>query len=227
LHLSSGRRIVILFSPGKITMTLTIYGSFKSRTMRVLWAAAELGLIYEHIPLSADDQALKSPDFLRLNPAGRIPTIVDDGFALSESLAINLYLAKKYSSSASKAFCPASPEGEASVWRWTLWAQAHLEPWAQQDQGLEDLRVAMRDHAPVLIQAALTVLNDALANRIWLVGEDFTVGDLNVAAVLSPSRTARIDLSAHHRVRDWLTRCYTRPAAVATRQRFEANLALA
>src|SRR5260370_932776 len=109
-------------------MTLIIYGSANSRTMRVLWEAAELGLVYEHIPLSSDDRALKLPDFLRINPAGTIPTIVDDGFALSESLAINLYLAKKYSSGDSKAFYPASPEGEASVWRWSLWAQAHLEP---------------------------------------------------------------------------------------------------
>jgi glutathione S-transferase len=189
--------------------------------MRVLWAAAELGLVYEHVPLASYDPALKLPDFLRINPAGTIPTIVDDGFALSESLAINLYLAKKYSSGGSKALYPASLEGEASVWRWSLWAQAHLEPWVRRDLGLEDLRVAMEDHAPALVQAAINVLNDVLAKRIWLVGEDFTVGDLNVASVLSPSRTAHIDLQTHGSVRDWLTRCYARPAAVATRQRFQ------
>ena len=75
-------------------MTLTIYGSPRSRTMRVLWAAAELGLDYVHVPVPFDDPQLKSAGFLRLNPAGAVPTIVDDGFALSESLAINLYLAK-------------------------------------------------------------------------------------------------------------------------------------
>jgi glutathione S-transferase len=78
----------------------------------------------------------------------------------------------------------------------------------------------MEDRTPVLVQAALTVLNDVLAKHTWLVGEDFTVGDLNVAAVLSPSRTAQIDLQAHGSVRDRLTRCYARPAAVATRERF-------
>ncbi len=188
--------------------------------MRVLWAAAELGLVYEHVPLASYDPALKLRHFLRINPAGTIPTIVDDGFALSESLAINLYLAKKYGSGGAKALYPASLEGEASVWRWSLWAQAHLEPWVQRDLRLEDLRGAMEDRTPVLVQAALTVLNDVLAKHTWLVGEDFTVGDLNVAAVLSPSRTAQIDLQAHGSVRDWLTRCYARPAAVATREQF-------
>jgi len=100
---------------------------------------------------------------VRINPAGTIPAIVDDGFALSESLAINLYLAKKYSSGGSRAFYPASLQGEASVWRWSLWAQAHLEPWLQRDSRLEELRMAMEDYVPALVQPALTVLNDVLA----------------------------------------------------------------
>ena len=68
-------------------MTLTIYGSPHSRTMRVLWTAAELDLTYEHIPLTWDDPYLKSPEFLRLNPAGTIPVIVDDGVVVAESMS--------------------------------------------------------------------------------------------------------------------------------------------
>jgi glutathione S-transferase len=76
-------------------MTLTIYGSPRSRTMRVLWAAAGLGLDCQHVPLAWDDPAFKSPEFLRLRPAGAVPVVVDDdGFALAESMAIILYLAK-------------------------------------------------------------------------------------------------------------------------------------
>jgi len=77
-------------------MALTIYGSPRSRTMRTLWLAAELGLKYEHVPVQADDSWLKEPAFLRLNSAGTIPTIDHDGFGLGESLAINLYLAKTF-----------------------------------------------------------------------------------------------------------------------------------
>lgn len=201
-------------------MALVIYGSQRSRTMRVLWAAAELGLTYRHVPTAFDDPALKETDFLRINPAGAIPAIVDDGFALSESLAINLYLAKKYGSRGHEPLYPATLVGEAEVWRWSLWAQAHLEPWVQRDRLLDDLRAAIGEHARGMIEPALTLLDEALSERPWLVGEHFTVGDLNVAAVLSPSRSMHLDLRGRNNLRRWLTRCYARPAAKETRRRF-------
>ena len=71
-------------------MAITIYGSPHSRTMRVLWMTTELDLDYEHVPYEFDDPRLKQPDYLGLNPAGTIPTLVDGDFALSESLAAKL-----------------------------------------------------------------------------------------------------------------------------------------
>lgn len=201
-------------------MTLIIYGSPRSRTMRVLWAAAELRLDYEHVPLAFDDPALKQPDFLRINPAGTVPAIVDDGFALAESLAIILYLAKKYGGSGPDALYPPTLQAEAGIWRWTLWAQGHLEPWVQQDALLAELRQAMGAARDKPIRAALGLLDRALAARDWLAADHFTAADLAVAAVLSPSRARQLDLAPFARVEDWLRRCYGRPAAVAVRQRF-------
>lgn len=198
-------------------MTFTIYGSPRSRTMRVLWAAAELGLDYAHVPLAWDDPALKAPDFLRLNPAGAVPVIVDDGFALAESMAIILYLAKKYGAAG---LYPASAEAEAEAWRWSLWAQGHLEPWVQRDRVMAPLRETMGEFARARADAALAVLDRALGDREWLIGDAFSVADLNAAGVLSPSRAAGLDLGAFPHARDWLARCYARPAAVATRRRF-------
>jgi glutathione S-transferase len=203
-------------------MALTIYGSPRSRTMRTLWAAAELGLDYAHIPIAFDDPALKSAAFRRINPAGAIPAIVDDDFALSESLAINLYLAKKYGSAGDEPLYPSTLEGEAEVWRWTLWAQGHLEPWVQGDALLADLIAAIGDRAAAMVDRALGALDGALRERPWLAAPHFSVADLNVAAVLSPSRAARVDFSAHAPARAWLTRCYARPVAVAVRQKFGA-----
>lgn len=202
-------------------MALTIYGSPRSRTMRVLWMAAELGLDYSHVPWGFDDPSLKRPQFLALNAAGAIPTLVDDGFALSESLAINLYLAKKYGSTGPQPLYLTSAEAEADTWRWSLWAQGHLEPWVQKDLLLADLIKAIGHHADAMIDRSLTVLDTVLANRAWLVGDHFTVGDLNVAAVLSPSRAESFDLAAHGRVEEWLANCYARPAAIATRTRYQ------
>jgi glutathione S-transferase len=128
-------------------MALTIYGSPYSRTLRVLWAAAELGVSFEHVPLSFDDPALKQADFLRINPSGAIPAIVDDGFALSESLAINLYLATKYGSGGDSPLYPADLRDEAEIWRWTLWAQVHLATRPEQYVRLANLRQAIGTHA--------------------------------------------------------------------------------
>ena len=90
------------------------------------------------------------------------------------------------------------------------------------DALLADLRAAARPHARPVIAAALATLERALAGREWLVGAAFTVADLNVAAVLSPSRSGRLDLTPYPRVAAWLARCYARPAAVAARTRFAA-----
>ena len=75
---------------------LTIYGSVNSRAMRVLWMAAELGLKYDHKDWLPRAPETKTPEFRALNANSRVPTIDDDGFVLSESMAINLYLAKKH-----------------------------------------------------------------------------------------------------------------------------------
>lgn len=198
-------------------MALIIHGSPRSRTMRVLWMAAEVGVGFEHDPIAFDDPRLKSDAFLKLNAAGAIPTIEDDGFALPESLAINLYLAKRYGLGS---LYPTSLEGEADAWRWSLWAQGQLEPWLMRDALLADLRAAMAERVSPIIAAALAVLERALAGRTWLVGDGFTVADLNVAAVLSPSRAEHLDLMPYPNVAAWLARCYARPAARATRARF-------
>jgi len=75
---------------------LKVYGTSMSRAGRALWAAEELGVKFEHIPVAIADGSTRKPEHLRLNPNGHIPVIDDDGTILWESMAINLYLAEKY-----------------------------------------------------------------------------------------------------------------------------------
>ena len=182
--------------------------------------ATELSLEFELIPYEFDDPVLKSPDFLALNPMGAIPTLLDGEFALSESLAINLYLAERYGSHVAEPLYPRSQQARAEVVRWALFAQGHLEPWVQKDALLADLVEAIGDRGGAMIAQSLAVLERVLEKSEWLVGEAFSAADLNVAGVLSPSRAAFLDLAAFPRVAHWLDRCYARPAAVATRRRF-------
>ena len=202
-------------------MSITIYGSPRSRTMRVLWMAEELSLEYSHVPVAFDDPYLKSLEFLRLNPVGSIPTLVDDGFAIGESLALNIYLAKRYG--IGRGLYARTVQEEADIWRWSLWAQGHVEPWVQKDAPLFHRLEASEDsltHGIAELLRALSVLNAVTAARTWLSGEQFGVADLNVAGVLSPSRASLIDWTGLDSARTWLRRCYARDAALAVRERF-------
>src|SRR5579872_2354315 len=102
---------------------LKIYGTSMSRTGRVLWAAEETGIKYEHVPTQIAEA--KSPAHLKLNPNGHIPVIDDDGFVLFESMAINFYLAAKYGKAP---LWPESIQDRALANQWSYWAMLEVEP---------------------------------------------------------------------------------------------------
>src|SRR3974377_543250 len=70
---------------------LKIYGVPPTRAFRALWIAEELKLAYEHVPIEIGEAGARRPDFLALNPNGRLPLIVDGDFVLRESVAITLF----------------------------------------------------------------------------------------------------------------------------------------
>ncbi len=192
---------------------LRLYGSARSRAIRVLWMINELGLAYEHkdwLPRSAET---KTPDYRVLNGNGRVPTIDDDGFILSESMAINMYLAKKHKS----ALYPADARNEALAWQWSLWETDRLDRQiVDHARHTKDLPENERD--PKLAAAmwdqcvqSFGVLEQALSKNEWLAGPAFSVGDLNVAGALF--RALALDLGQWPKTQAWLKRCYDRPAA--------------
>lgn len=192
---------------------LRIYGSARSRAVRVLWMVHELGLAYEHkdwAPRSPDTQ---TPEFRALNANARVPTIDDDGFILSESMAINMYLAKKHKS----ALYPADPKNEALMWQWSLWETDRLDRQiVNHARHTSDLPEAERK-ADIAKAAwdecvqSFNVLEAALSKSEWLAGPSFSVGDLNVAGALF--RGLVLDLGKWPKTQAWLKRCWDRPAA--------------
>ena len=95
---------------------LKIYGNPLSRTDRVLWAANELGLDYELVQKGGGHGDTRSAEMLALNPNGHIPVIDDGGFVLYESMAINLYLARKHGGP----LAPANQEEDAKTLQLTF-----------------------------------------------------------------------------------------------------------
>ena len=203
---------------------LRIYGIARTRAFRALWIAKELGLDYEHVPIEIGDAGARTAAYLAVNSNGRLPAIEDDGFVLWESLAITLYLAKKHSTGR---LYPADLQDEARTWQWSLWALNEVDRgvniWS-----LHAVRLPPEDRDPQKLAEALKViakpfgvLDAALADRPYLIGDDFTVADLNVAAVIS--RAIDMDLSETPRLGAWLRRCLERPAARAARRLREAS----
>jgi len=194
--------------------SLRIYGIARTRAFRALWIAFELGLDHEHLPIEIGEAGARSPEFLALNPNGRLPCIVDDGFVLFESLAITLYLAKKH---AHGTLYPARLEDEAKAWQWTMWALSEVDRgvniWSLHAVRLPpaERNPAKRDEALKVLAAPFRVLDAAVATQPYLLGQAFTVADLNVAAVVS--RAVDMDLTAVPHLAAWLTRCLDRPAA--------------
>ena len=195
-------------------MSLRIYGIARTRAFRALWMAEELSLAYEHLPIEIGDAGARAPEFLKINPNGRLPFIEDDGFVLFESLAITLYLAKKHSTGK---LYPGTLQGEAKAWQWTSWALNEVDRgvniWSLHAVRLPEAErdAAKRDEALKVVASPFKVLDAALANHPYLLGDDFTVADLNVAAVIS--RAVDMDLSAVPNLKAWLSRCLERPAA--------------
>src|ERR1700745_4147823 len=101
---------------------LRIYGSAKSRTLRTLWMVGELGIPYQQKDYLPRSPETKTPEYRELNANGRVPTIDDDGFILSESMAINFYLARKHGK-----LYPKDAKNEALAWQWSFWETDRLD----------------------------------------------------------------------------------------------------
>jgi len=203
---------------------LTIYGVYRSRASRNIWLADELGVPFRHVPV-IQVYRLKDPDapggplhtrsaeFLKVNPNGHIPTIDDGGFVLHESLAINLYLARKHGGP----LAAANVQEDGLMTMWSLWAANEVEgraltvmanrvtrPAAERDAKLADATVAE-------LRAPFAVLDAALGEG-YLVGKRFTVADVNVAEVMRYAQAAPELFEAAPRVKSWLATCQARPA---------------
>jgi glutathione S-transferase len=200
---------------------IKLYGVPMSRAARSLWMLEEVGVPYENVPTHFATGDTHKPEYLALNPNGHIPTLQDGELVLWESLAINLYLARRYD----KGLWPQSIADEGRAYQWSLWATTELEaPLLAYLLHTALLPKEERDPAKAteaLAQLAkpLEVLEGALAGRSVLVGEAFGVADLNVASVLSWARMVRLDLSKWPRVDAWLGRCLERPAAKRAREK--------
>lgn len=205
----------------------TIHGVCRSRASRNFWLAGELGITLGQVPViqayrlpdpSAADAPVNtlSPAFLALAPAGAIPVLEeDDGFVLSESIAINFYLAKKHGGP----LAPADLREDALMLQWAFYGMTAVEPEAlailfahgQGRAGTPAGRAEIADHAARLARP-LKVIDAHLARERHMVGGRFTVADINMAEIVRYAAAEPGLIEAHPALKSWLDACQARPA---------------
>ena len=204
---------------------LTIYGVYRSRASRNIWLAEEIGLPFRQVPViqsyrladpDAADAPLntRSPAFLAVNPNGRIPSLDDDGLVLHESLAINLYLARRYGG----ALGPADAAEDGLMAMWTLWAATEVEPHSIQvlynlaAKPPEERDAALAAASVAALRAPFAVLDQALAATGFAVGGRFTVADITLSEVVRYAMPAPKLFADNPALAAWLQACHARPA---------------
>jgi glutathione S-transferase len=194
---------------------IKIYGSPASRASRPMWALEELGLPYELVNLDFRKGEHKAPAFLAINPAGKMPALVDGDVVMAESLAMTVYIAQRYGMGK---LWPPGDAAHAAILQWTLWAANELEPvsygmlrevfFKKPEERNAAVIAALGERAKPLMQ----VLATYLARHAHLVGEAFTLADLQVAGVLDYCTRSDFSLAPWPKVAAWHAACQARPA---------------
>jgi glutathione S-transferase len=216
---------------------LKIYGVYRSRATRNIWLASELGVPFEHIPVIqvyrvANPDApgapfhTRSPDFVKIAPNAQIPVVTDENGVHTESLGINLYLAKKHGGP----LAPANVVEDGQMTQWTLWAATSVEldaitvlynrigkPPAERDEKLALAAIEALKPKFATFDAHLA------ANGGFVVGHRFTVADVNLAEVFRYAQPAADLFDGAPHVKAWLAACQARPAFKAMMAKREAE----
>ncbi|CDZ45038.1 glutathione S-transferase family protein [Neorhizobium galegae] len=204
---------------------LRIYGVYRSRATRPLWLIEELGIPFELIPIiqgyrlpepmapGAPVNTL-SPEFLSINPMGSIPSMDDDGFVLHESLAITLYLARKYGGELG----PKDIAEEGQMVQWSLFGATSVETpalkisatiaggRAETEEGKADIEVAART-----LKRPFDVLEKHLSQTSHMVGGRFTVADINVGEVVRYAQGYAPLFDSRPALKAWIEAAQARP----------------
>jgi glutathione S-transferase len=193
----------------------TLYGTPPSRASRVTWLASELGIELDVKPVNIMEGEHRTPEYAAVNILQKVPAFADDDVSIGESLAITLYLARKYQGEV----CAQSLAEEAQIYQWTMIAasaDAQIAPIMTHRVMLpEDKRdeKAVAATMKALSRVLTGVERHLSAGNDYLVGNRLTVADINLAGATSVLHFTGLskDIGTHYAA--WLERCLSRPAA--------------
>lgn len=185
---------------------IKLYGSSHSgNAMKPRWVMDRLGIAYEWIETNAFNGETRTPEFLKLNPAGQVPTIVlADGRTLAQSNAIMVHLAE------GSDLIPRDRYHRAKMFEWLFWEQNSHEIYIA-------VRIARRHYLkqrdgeldPALMtrgKAALARMEQHLSGARYMVGDKITLADIALLAYTRKAELGGFDLASYPSVRAWVAR---------------------
>ena len=194
---------------------MKLYEFGPTRSIRARWTLQELGVEFESIPVNLAAREHQRPEFLAINPAGKVPVLVDDDLVLTESVAIVLYLAEKYPD---KRLLPANIKQRAEMNRWLMFAATELEQplwriarhtslYPEHLRLPADIALARQE-----FHEMAAVLEKHMRGRQFLVGDRVTVADFVMAFTLDWANEVKL-LDDCPQLRAYMERMYARPKA--------------
>lgn len=194
---------------------MKLYGLGPTRSLRAIWALRELGADFEFIPVNLLAGEAQTPEFLRLNPAGKLPVLVDDDLVLTESAAIVLYLAEKHPG---RGLLPSDLKTRALVYKWVLFAMTELEQplwriarhtflYPEAKRLPADIDLARDD-----FRQMAAILDSHMQGRCYIVGDSVTAADCVTAYLMDWANEENL-LGGFPQLRAYMDRMYARPEA--------------
>jgi glutathione S-transferase len=199
-------------------MAITFYYAPRSNADRILASLEELGVPYEKVLIDIRAGEQKKPEFLALNPNGKVPTIVLDGTPMFESVAIQIALGERHG--VEKGLWPTAGSADhLTALTWLIWGQVSLGTAVirymnnTSDYVPRELHHAgQAEIALKEVHTLLAILDAHLATRAFLVGDHFTLADLDLAAVLGwATAAAKINITTYPKLTAWLATIGQRP----------------
>jgi glutathione S-transferase len=194
---------------------MKLYEFGPTRSIRARWALQELGVPFDAVTVNQIAGEHRQPEFLAINPAGKVPVLVDGDAVLTESVAIVVYLAEKYPD---KGLIPAALDERAQMMRWLLFTTTEIEQplwriarhtsiYPEEKRLSGDVALATEEFA-----AMAEVLHRYMEEREFAVGDSATVADFVLAYTLDWAQLVGL-LEGFPRLEGYMLRMYDRPRA--------------
>ena len=197
---------------------ITIYGRVTSSNVQaVMWGAAELGIAVNRLDYGHSFGGTDTPEFLTMNPFGRVPVLKDGDLTVFESCAILRYLSERYGDGG--AFWPGNPARRATVDQWAEWGKVTLALsftvpifWSVVRTSAKDRDAAALARAIDAFHDHLRYLEAQLHDRSYVMGEELTLADIVIGHVLYRYFDIRIDRADLPNVSEYYKRLTDRAA---------------